>query len=469
MPTTRTRVQGALQRAHGARRRDAAAARWAQRRSSTATMLLIADDGGADRSCRRHGRRGHLDHGGRDRTCCSRWPISRPMPSPAARAALACRPMRASASSAASIRRVRPRAMERATALLLALCGGEAGRRAGSVRTSACAAGARCRCCCVARDSPLLAGADLPTQRVEAQPATRSGMSVDARPAGLDASRRLRGASTSRSRPTSSRKCCASWASTPCQRRARAPAAALRASQRIADRRARAARRADRARLSGSDQLRLRRSASCSSKLFPAAAAVTLSNPIAADLACDARVAVAGPAEGRARESSRQQDRVRLFERGACSCATAARCDEVTARRRCRRRRARHPSSGAVRATTADFFDLKADVAAVLALAGPASPSNGAAATLACLHPGPQRTVLRDGVEIGWLGELHPSLARGAATSGRRAAVRTGHNRRRLRRRCRSFRRFRASRRCDAICPITVPRGHAFKRHQNSC
>jgi phenylalanyl-tRNA synthetase beta chain len=53
---------------------------------------------------------------------------------------------------------------------------------------------------------------------------------------------------------------------------------------------------------------------------------------------------------------------------------------------------------------------MKGDVAAVLALAGPGVSLEWRAATLECLHPGRSAVVVRDGAEVGWLGELHPSL-----------------------------------------------------------
>jgi phenylalanyl-tRNA synthetase beta chain len=70
----------------------------------------------------------------------------------------------------------------------------------------------------------------------------------------------------------------------------------------------------------------------------------------------------------------------------------------------------RWPEQWAGGSEPADFFDLKADVAAVLALGGPTAGFEWRAGGRECLHPGRSATVLRDGVEVGWLGELHPSL-----------------------------------------------------------
>jgi phenylalanyl-tRNA synthetase beta chain len=71
----------------------------------------------------------------------------------------------------------------------------------------------------------------------------------------------------------------------------------------------------------------------------------------------------------------------------------------------------RAPEQWGTPRTPVDFFDLKADVMAVLALAGNASRVEWQPLARSCLHPGRSATVLRDGCEIGWLGELHPSLS----------------------------------------------------------
>jgi phenylalanyl-tRNA synthetase beta chain len=145
-------------------------------------------------------------------------------------------------------------------------------------------------------------------------------------------------------------------------------------------------------------------------KLFPGVAGVKLANPIAADLAVMRVSLWPGLLKTALENLARQQDRVRLMERGSVF----------------------HLDAGAVRETpyiggiaigprlpeqwasgrdAADFFDLKGDVGALLQLAGPAVDFEWRPARLACLHPGRSAAVLREGREIGWLGELHPQLA----------------------------------------------------------
>ncbi len=60
----------------------------------------------------------------------------------------------------------------------------------------------------------------------------------------------------------------------------------------------------------------------------------------------------------------------------------------------------------------ADFFDVKADVEALLALGGRAESYRFAAGSHTALHPGQAAEILRDGKRVGWLGCVHPELAR---------------------------------------------------------
>jgi phenylalanyl-tRNA synthetase beta chain len=60
----------------------------------------------------------------------------------------------------------------------------------------------------------------------------------------------------------------------------------------------------------------------------------------------------------------------------------------------------------------ADFFDLKADVEALLALGGQADAYRFAPGSHPALHPGQAAEILRDGKRVGWLGCVHPELAR---------------------------------------------------------
>ncbi|HYP79201.1 MAG TPA: phenylalanine--tRNA ligase subunit beta, partial [Steroidobacteraceae bacterium] len=145
-------------------------------------------------------------------------------------------------------------------------------------------------------------------------------------------------------------------------------------------------------------------------RMFPGQRAIALANPIASDLSV-MRVSLWPALLKAATENlSRQQDRVRLFERGRVFLLQDGHLEEVArvAGIVCG---ARLPEQWGSRREGADFFDLKSDVEALLALAGPSMRFEWQAGGPDCLHPGRSATVLRDGRAIGWLGELHPSIA----------------------------------------------------------
>ena len=61
-------------------------------------------------------------------------------------------------------------------------------------------------------------------------------------------------------------------------------------------------------------------------------------------------------------------------------------------------------------AKPADFFDIKSDVEALLALTQSSEELSFVADTHAALRPGATARVERGGVHLGWVGELHPAL-----------------------------------------------------------
>jgi phenylalanyl-tRNA synthetase beta chain len=61
--------------------------------------------------------------------------------------------------------------------------------------------------------------------------------------------------------------------------------------------------------------------------------------------------------------------------------------------------------------TPLDFYDVKADVEALLAATGRPAEFRFVAEPLPCLHPGRSARIYRGENACGWLGELHPELA----------------------------------------------------------
>lgn len=103
----------------------------------------------------------------------------------------------------------------------------------------------------------------------------------------------------------------------------------------------------------------------------------------------------------------RQTPRARLFEVGACFFRDGAGTREVTRVSGLVAGLA-HPEQWGEASRPADFFDAKSDVEALLATAD--VKWSFEAARHPSLHPGRCARLVRDGRTAGWLGALHPSL-----------------------------------------------------------
>jgi len=137
-------------------------------------------------------------------------------------------------------------------------------------------------------------------------------------------------------------------------------------------------------------------------------AGVPLVNPISADLAVMRQTLWPGLLQAVARNQARQQRRVRLFEAGVrfvpgpeghAEQAVLAGIAAGSA----------WPEQWGGDGRAADFHDVKADVEALLATVGPAD-FTWTAESHPALHPGRTARLLRAGRPAGWLGALHPSL-----------------------------------------------------------
>lgn len=141
--------------------------------------------------------------------------------------------------------------------------------------------------------------------------------------------------------------------------------------------------------------------------LMPGQTAVALSNPISADLA-EMRVSLWPGLVGAALHNlKRQQSRVRIFETGLRFVTVDG---ELTQRPGiagliCG---ARHPENWASSNEKVDFFDIKADVEALLAMTGHTNAFTFRAAEHSALHPGQCAAIESAGLTIGYVGALHP-------------------------------------------------------------
>ncbi len=139
---------------------------------------------------------------------------------------------------------------------------------------------------------------------------------------------------------------------------------------------------------------------------------VPLANPLSAELAVMRPHLLPGLVGALHRNVSRQAGRVRLFELGNVFAARApGEAPKETTRIAavaCGDARAEQWGERPVRKL--DFHDLKGDLESLAAAAGAVLEFGPASAPFG--HPGRSADVYRDGVRIGWIGQLHPRLQR---------------------------------------------------------
>jgi phenylalanyl-tRNA synthetase beta chain len=150
-------------------------------------------------------------------------------------------------------------------------------------------------------------------------------------------------------------------------------------------------------------------------QLFSDTPSLRLANPISLDLS-DMRVSLwTGLVQACRENLRRQQTRVRLFEIGKKfqlqgqsqggdleEIETLAGIATGT----------RWPEQWGAPREALDFYDMKADVQGVLALTGDVSSVRFEADTLDCLRPGRTARIYRGSTAVGWLGELHPQVVK---------------------------------------------------------
>jgi phenylalanyl-tRNA synthetase beta chain len=138
---------------------------------------------------------------------------------------------------------------------------------------------------------------------------------------------------------------------------------------------------------------------------------IELSNPISSDLGVMRQSLWPGLVQALRYNLSRQQGRMRLFESGIrffwqntdileemLVSGLAAGQSE--------------PEQWDGRKKAVDVFDIKADLEGLFAQTGSAEEFDFCAAEHAALRPGRSASILRSGEHVGWLGELHPALAK---------------------------------------------------------
>ncbi len=147
------------------------------------------------------------------------------------------------------------------------------------------------------------------------------------------------------------------------------------------------------------------------SRVDPEAHAVCLSNPISSEMSVMRTSLWPGLLGTLQYNQSRQQKRVRIFEKGLRFIAhgTEYKQDNVLSVVVCG---SLYPEQWGLPQRPADFYDVKGDLEALLALGGRRNAFSFKAGTHPALHPGRAARIFCDDRPVGWLGNLHPELAK---------------------------------------------------------
>jgi phenylalanyl-tRNA synthetase beta chain len=138
---------------------------------------------------------------------------------------------------------------------------------------------------------------------------------------------------------------------------------------------------------------------------------LVLSNPISSEMSVMRASLWPGMLQAVAANASRQQDRVRLFEIGKSFHGSLEQHREVLRIAGAVTGPAL-PEQWAAPTQAVDLFDIKADIAALLALAGNAAGCRYVPTEHPALQPGQAAEIVRDGRVIGVFGKLHPLQAK---------------------------------------------------------
>jgi len=142
--------------------------------------------------------------------------------------------------------------------------------------------------------------------------------------------------------------------------------------------------------------------------LTPGEQRIELANPISADMAIMRGSLWAGLVQAMQHNTARQQSRIRLFESGL----SFRQADVIEQKPMFAGLLAGdlEKEQWAQNKRSVDFFDLKGDLEAVLALTADPGSFVFEVAEHPVLHPGQSARILRNGEEIGWIGMLHPGI-----------------------------------------------------------
>jgi len=155
--------------------------------------------------------------------------------------------------------------------------------------------------------------------------------------------------------------------------------------------------------------------------LHPEQAVMTLPHPISSEMSVMRLSLWTGLLQAMVYNQNRQQGRVRLFEAGLRfvpdeSAENGVRQQNMIAGVISGQRVDEHWS---MEKSATDFYDIKGDVEAVLALTCDAQGYEFSKAEVDALHPGQTAKITKNGIYVGCVGALHPELERKLGLNGR--------------------------------------------------
>ena len=155
--------------------------------------------------------------------------------------------------------------------------------------------------------------------------------------------------------------------------------------------------------------------------LHPGEEAMILPNPISVDMSAMRLSLWSGLIGAAVYNQNRQQPRVRIFESGLRFVPDAAAENGVRQEvmLACLLTGNRSNEHWGQESKTVDFFDMKGDLEAVLELTGRLDDVKFEACSNPALHPGQSAALVLDGEQIGFIGALHPELERKLDLNGR--------------------------------------------------
>jgi phenylalanyl-tRNA synthetase beta chain len=155
--------------------------------------------------------------------------------------------------------------------------------------------------------------------------------------------------------------------------------------------------------------------------LHPGEENLILPNPISSDMSAMRLSLLTGLLNTVVYNQNRQQSRVRIFESGLrfvpdTQADLGIRQDVMLAGALCGNRYEEHWD---LARNTVDFYDLKGDLESVLDLTGKLSDIEFRVASNPALHPGQSAAIYLHGEYIGFIGVVHPELERKLSLNGR--------------------------------------------------